>query len=70
MNETIYNYYSIESFPCHFFSLKAVDKYNGLIEKFCKKLPQKATDLRIYQKIIRRLYIILLDVLDAIWGAK
>jgi hypothetical protein len=60
-NEKLYDQYAIDGWPCHFFSMAAVDKYNKKIEKFCNELPEGATELTESQETRRMGYVILLS---------
>lgn len=66
-NEHLYEQYAITGWPCHFYTMKAHDKYNQLIEDMCKSAPEGARDLSLVQKIRRRCVILYLDVMDTFW---
>lgn len=63
--QNVYEQYAINDFPCHFYCLEAVDKYNRKIENFCASLSPCANDLTFFQKILRKIYIWYLDIQDA-----
>ncbi len=65
MNQKSYNEYAITGFPCHFFTIEAADKYNSLIRAFASAKSNK-DDLGVLQKIIRRIYIVYLNIYDVL----
>jgi hypothetical protein len=69
-NQHVYEMYSIEGWPCHFYTMAAVDKYNARIEKYCNKLPDGAQDLSRVQRLKLKVYILYLSLYDSIQASK
>ena len=67
---TVYFMYEIDYRPNHFFSNKAVEKYNSKLNKWCNHLKDDATDLKKVQKIKRFFYIRYLEIFDFTWYIK
>lgn len=68
-NQIIYNKYSIDGFPCRFFSVTCMCKYNAKIEKYCEKLNENSLDLSRGQKMRLFIYYIYLLNVDYIFCA-
>ncbi len=66
-NEKLYKDNIIEGWPCHFFTMKAVDYYNAFIYKECQKVPENSNTFSRLYEIRRRICINVLNVLDIIW---
>lgn len=69
-NKKIYDKYAITGFPCHFYTMEACDKFNNKIAKYCNRLPEGAADLTPFQLRLMRLYIIYLNVYDAVLSVR
>lgn len=70
-NEDVYYKYSIDGWPCYFFTLTCADMYNAKLEKYCNKLHPGAEDLSKAQKyklvIYKYFYLSFLDSILAIY---
>lgn len=71
MNERVYKKYALvqgQSQP--FYSDIARERYNNLIMSLCGKISAKKEDLPFYCKIIRKIYMTYLSVMDMHWAEK
>lgn len=69
-NKNVYEMYAIQGWPCHFFTMSAVNKYNAKIEKYCHTLPEGAKDLSRVQKWKLKRYVLYLDLYDSVQASK
>ena len=66
-NRSLYEQYAITGWPCHFYTMKACDKYNRLIEDVCQKTPEGARDFSVIRKIQIWFFVFFLDTMDTFW---
>lgn len=69
-NKALYDEYAITYWPCHFFTMKARDKYNQMISAICERAPEGVKDISLCQKIRRWFCIRYLNCMDLIWFKK
>lgn len=66
-NKAVYDLYSIEGYPNTFVSIKASDKFNGMVAKLCNALPEGSSDLSKVQFYKLKAYYFSLRLRDGIW---
>lgn len=69
-NKAVYDLYSIEGYPNTFASIKASDKFNGMVAKLCNSLPKGSSDLSKVQFCKLKAYYFSLRLRDGIWWSK